>query len=135
MAVERHYRCRDCNQEFDMMQSIKEDVLTWCDFCHGSLDCVPQPFNVIDLTPKTLGGLAESNTRKMGTYGIQEKRYKDKKEYFDQRVAAEASFARRMGKEPPKREFNPEAKPVDTSIARWTPEQKADYIATGKTPK
>jgi putative FmdB family regulatory protein len=125
------YLCSDCGHEFDIFQTFAEPNLTMCDHCQGSLNKVLYPPIVFDATPRTLGTIAERNTTR-GKYEIQEKRYKDKKEYFDAKVAAEQSLARRTGGTAPQREFDPDPPKVDLSLARLSPEKKAKYIMEGK---
>ncbi len=52
---------------FDTTESIKSEPLKICPYCGDeTVSRIPQVFTVIDKTPKTLGGLADTN--KIGNY-------------------------------------------------------------------
>jgi len=62
-----HYLCENCESEFQIEQSIKEDPIQYCSDCKTmSLRRVIHAVTVIDTTPKTLGSQAEKNAISMG---------------------------------------------------------------------
>lgn len=108
------YRCEDCDTEVnDIFQSFKDDALTKCPSCgknslkrviYGGLGCF-----VKDV--KTIGQLADSNWKKMGSYKRSEIEQSKKKD-TDQPAYGKATRKQ---------------------INKMTTEQKKKYIITGET--
>jgi putative FmdB family regulatory protein len=72
-----HYRCTECEDEFEIHQSIKDAPLEHCQECN-CLDGLERVIHAAHLfvkaEPKTVGLLAERNTAKMGRYELEDKR-------------------------------------------------------------
>src|SRR3990167_6329169 len=69
------YRCNECTHEYEIEQRITEKPISLCPSC-GQQTCerlICEPI-VIDMGAKTLGGLADKNTSKMGKYELEDKR-------------------------------------------------------------
>lgn len=60
------YECTKCKDVFETRQSIKDKPLTKCEKCgEDTLQrVIYPPSNFVDKTPRTVGTLAEQNTRK-----------------------------------------------------------------------
>lgn len=97
---------------------------------------IPQPANIIDGSPKTLGGLADYNRKHMGSVHYQEK--------VQQMANERKQLTKYCGVVPEGGELcdkssfkeTPWAKdtlPVE-KINKMTGQQKKDYVLTGKTP-
>lgn len=72
-----HYRCVECNNEFEISQSIKDAPLEHCQNCNcmdGLERVIHAPHLFIKGEPKTLGVLADRNTASMGRYELEDKR-------------------------------------------------------------
>lgn len=69
------YACPDCELAFEMLQKMSDDVLKVCPFC--SKKTLTKLFSVphiqIESEPKTIGELAERNTKKMSKDELSEK--------------------------------------------------------------
>lgn len=108
------YKCEDCGHELnDIFQSFKDEALVKCPSCgknslarviYGGLGCF-----VKDV--KTIGQLADSNWKKMGSYKRSEIEESKKKEN------EQPSYGKASRKQ----------------INKMTPEQKKKYIITGET--
>lgn len=75
------YECEKCKIRFEISHSIKQPPLEDCPKCKAvkSLErLISEPFMIIDKTPKTLGSIADKNTRKMGKYELEEKQHEHK---------------------------------------------------------
>jgi putative FmdB family regulatory protein len=108
-----HYKCSNCPEDFETFHSIKEPIRTACEICKNQtlqvvLDGAPV---IINKEIKTIGQLAESNAKKLGRYGLEEKMAQDgtKEKLQNQEKMKEAR-----------------------KIASLSPEQKVKYIETGK---
>jgi putative FmdB family regulatory protein len=108
-----HYKCSNCPEDFETFHSIKEPIRTVCGICKNQtlqvvLDGAPV---IINKEIKTIGQLAESNAKKLGRYGLEEKMAQDgtKEKLQSQEKMKEAR-----------------------KIASLSPEQKVKYIETGK---
>lgn len=63
----RHYLCHSCDFEVEIYQSIKDDILYECPKCSGKLYQNLENIHVsIVGEVKTIGQLAEKNTKKLG---------------------------------------------------------------------
>lgn len=128
------YKCEDCGYEIEYTQSIKDSAFTKCPSCmSNSLK------RVITLGPvfvgqeaKTIGQLADRNTKSMGTYEKQSKR----KAHEDSKNAARRKIMEEKGLEyiaPEGNRPTPIYGNVDhAKINAMTPAQKAKYILEGK---
>lgn len=75
------YKCKDCSDSIEVIQSIKDNALTHCFKCgseglerviYGGVHC-----SVVQ-EPKTLKQQADRNTKKMGHYELQDREHADK---------------------------------------------------------
>lgn len=117
------YRCRACKYEFDEYQSIKAEPLTECPLrpvCNGTIFRVIHAVAVVDKTPKTLGTLAEKNSKAMG----QEQR-EIKTNEIKRRVPTSKSDA------PP---WRPNTTGPDMTLSKLNPKEADTYIKTGIKP-
>ena len=79
-----HYKCNNCNYEFEVMQSIKDKPKKKCPECSlHKLERVLYSTMVIDMTPKTVGSLADKQTKKMGHFEREEKQYERQQEMLE----------------------------------------------------
>ena len=85
------YECGDCDNKLEIGQSIKDKPISLCDKCGNytlsrviSGGITP----IVKQEPKTLGQLADRNTKKMGKYELQEKRINHKKSEKNARIRA-----------------------------------------------
>ena len=132
------YACANEKCETDTFlthQSFKDEPLEICPFCEGRflrrLISVP---TVIVKNQNTLGSVADKNTSELGLYERQEKN----RQLQESRLNAN----KYVGKVPDgatvveKKEFTPFWRdgPIDTKLAKMTPEQSQKYIITGKKP-
>jgi putative FmdB family regulatory protein len=60
------YECTNCKDVFEARQSIKDKPLVKCEKCGKKtlLRVIYPPSNLIDKTPRTVGTLAEQNSKK-----------------------------------------------------------------------
>jgi putative FmdB family regulatory protein len=64
-----NYECGTCAYKFSIRRGIKEPILRWCPECgQESLATVIHAVDVIDTTPRTIGGQADKNHAKAGAY-------------------------------------------------------------------
>lgn len=116
------YVCEECEDEFEVFQYLKDDPLVKCEKCgKDSLYKSIQPTFVNDNVPKTIGQLAERNTKKASK----------------EQLANIREEHRTMGKKA-KKEMYKEAginhidNEIYNKLSKATPEQKQKYIAEGK---
>lgn len=114
------YRCTSCQTEYEIRHSIKDRPYTLCGACHqDTLERVI--FGGIHASvrgeAKTIGQLADRNTKAMGNYELSEKRAKDKenKERAYKEIGVDLEKKKRIDK-----------------INKMTEKQKKDFIMTGK---
>lgn len=76
------YKCDSCSHELEIFQHMSEfKELKKCPQCHkNELYQVISVYGCVKQEPKTLIQQAELNTKKLGKYGLEEKRRKDKLE-------------------------------------------------------
>lgn len=108
-----HYKCSNCPNDFETFHSIKEPLWKVCPKCKFEtlsvvLDGAP---DIINREIKTIGQLAEANSKKMGKEQIQKKMEED------------GSLQRAK---------NQEKMAEVRKLANLTQEQKIRYIETGK---
>jgi len=109
---EYHYACRECDNEFSIVESIKADAQTLCPSCnHESLfRVIYAPHVSVKGDIKTVGQLAEHNWKKLGKVRQEEKAAQDNiKETIERR----------------------ERKAKLNKIGNMTAEQKIKYIENG----
>lgn len=68
------YQCDKCSHNFDKVQSFKDKPLKKCPACKklALKKVIHAPYYIPEV--KTLGGVAEKNTREMGKYRLEDKR-------------------------------------------------------------
>ena len=123
-----HYKCENCNYEFEESQSIKDKPLRKCPTCKKlKLERVLYPcYGRIARSRndmKTIGDLAKFNTDKLSKW---EKESKDE-EYAKSSRLAKAKLEKQKIEDP----FA--GHPID-KLAKATPEQKKRYIEKGEIP-
>lgn len=109
------YECTNCNHKItDIYQSIKSDALIECDKCKKDtlIRIIYCPYISVKGEAKTIGQLAERNTKKMGKTLVQEKSLKDK--------------------ESKKQALSEAKKEMNSKIGSMTEAQKKRYIEDGK---
>jgi len=128
------YKCTNCGYEIEYTQSIKDKAFTRCESCtNDTLE------RVITLGPafvshevKTIGQLADRNTKSMGTYEKQAKR----KSHEDCKNTARRKIMEEKGLDyiaPEGNRPTPIYGEVDhAKINAMTPAQKRKYILEGK---
>ncbi len=108
-----HYRCSECKEEFETFHSIKEPLKKSCPFCEveGLSVVLDGPPVIINKEVKTIGQLAEKNTKSLGRYGLEEK------------MATDGTLER-IEKRSHREQLN--------KISKLSSENKIKYIETGK---
>lgn len=108
-----HYGCKNCGDDFETYRSIKADKLTTCTKCNSeSLEIVIDgPFDMSVKEVKTIGQLAEQNSKKMG------------KELLQRKMESDGITAQQEKKE---------KMATMNKLASLTPEKQDKYIRTGK---
>lgn len=109
-----HYKCSNCPEDFEIFHSIKEPLWKVCPSCQNEtlgvvLDSAPVIMNKGEI--KTIGQLAEANSKKMGKELLQKKMDQD-------------GMTDKINLYEKKKEMR--------KLANLTPEQKTKYIETGK---
>lgn len=127
------YLCGECSARYDVVQSIRDDSLVTCQYCHeDGLSRVLYPPIVFDTTPKTLGSQADKN--EVG------------RTYYNDKLKHDHAESKKKGRER-LREMYPDMGPevqyerpywrdsdtINTKLNDLTPEEKTKYILTGKT--
>ena len=112
------YECQDCSHEFEQSHGFN-DMPSPCEKCSGgNVEIIVNqaPCAFVKGEPTTLGQLAESNTKNMGTYETEDKRrhqeegkVKQKKEWWQKSGDA-----------------------TKVEISKMTKTQKANYIKKGQ---
>lgn len=108
-----HYKCCECKEEFETFHSIKEPLKKSCPFCEleGLSVVLDGPPVIINKEVKTIGQLAEKNSKALGRYGLEEK------------MATDGTLER-IKKRSHREELN--------KISKLSNENKIKYIETGK---
>lgn len=109
-----HYKCSNCPEDFETFHSIKEPLRKVCPSCKNQsltvvLDGPPDIISKGEI--KTIGQLAEANSKKMGKELLQKKMDQD-------------GMTDKINLYEKKKEMR--------KLANLTPEQKTKYIETGK---
>ena len=119
------YLCNSCSNEYEIQQRIIEKPISLCPSC-GQQSCeriIFEPY-VIDLTPKTVGGLADKNTKKMGSY---ERDFREQKRIKDKEAAVNE-----LTKNAKKPFYHNKSEASTKEIRKMTEKQKQKYIIEGK---
>jgi putative FmdB family regulatory protein len=134
-----HYQCQQCSHQFLIQRSIKEEILTLCPECQtNSLQTIFYAVPIIDAEPKTLGGLADRNTERMGHYELQEKRQelaeskKRGRAEMDLPPTLPAGMESARNENPKAPWWRPGTSGPDLRLASLTPDQKNQYQYEGK---
>lgn len=129
------YLCSECNARYDTVQSIRDDSLVTCQYCHeDGLSRVLYPPIVLDATPKTIGSQADKNS--VG------------RTYYNEKLQHDHAESKKKGREK-LREMYPnlvsdtevqyerpywrDSDTINTRLSDLTPAEKQNYILTGKT--
>lgn len=127
------YFCPDCEHGFETEQSIKDKPINICPECNS--DAIHRVIHAttvfVDQGPKTLGQLADRNTKKMGTYELQEKRNFQKVSEKLARKAASEEAGRKMGFKPIEKTDNGLDASTVNKITKMSPDQVKKYIREG----
>jgi putative FmdB family regulatory protein len=129
------YECSDCDNKLEIGQSIKDKPISLCNKCgNNTLSRVISGgiSPIVKQEPKTLGQLADRNTKKMGKYELQEKRINHKKSEKNARIRAiEESGGTHIDKNSV--EHNPiYGKPDYDKINKMNITQQERFIKQGK---
>jgi putative FmdB family regulatory protein len=108
-----HYKCSSCPNDFETFHSIKEPLWEVCPSCKNKtlavvLDGAP---DIMNKEIRTIGQLAEANSKKMG------------KEQIQRKMEEDGSLQRMK---------NQEKMAEVRKLASLSQEQKIRYIETGK---
>lgn len=128
------YLCDDCGNNFEIEQSIKDKPINLCDNCnstsiHRVIHCTTV---FVDQGVKTLGQLAERNTKKMGKYELQDRREFHKKSEELARHEASIEAARKLGSTPiDRRGKKGISKESVDKISKMSPNEVKRYINEG----
>lgn len=124
------YQCEECKETFASIEKKTEKKIPTDCGCGGRLRhfILGDTQNFIN-NITTVGQLAERNTKRMGTYELQEKRQavKDNKKLAKELIRQQSKLKQ------PRLETsdNPEEYKKLKKIAKMTPTQKQNYIETG----
>lgn len=135
------YECLNegCGEIFEVVRSIKSDKEVDCPSCKQKCSnvLITGGAAIIDKTPRTLGTLAEQNTKKFGAEYCKQKEIENKKRsQLARKTMRELPCGERVEK--PEETYVPfwrNDKKVDSSLASLTPQQKHKYVTTGEKPK
>jgi putative FmdB family regulatory protein len=114
------FECEPCAYYSEIFQKMDDPNVLTCPICEQETlkkVFISAPMGFVRGEPTTIGGLAEKNTKKMGTYELQDKRLKNAKENKSYLTKEQI-----------------EKRKTHQSIVSMTPEQKVNYIKTGKKP-
>lgn len=125
---------------YTVKQSIKDDPLVECEFCneHSIQRVIHSPDVLVKVSdPKTLGLLADRNSKKLGKFGVEDKTKEIKDEYIDRKnkyVGKLPDGAKSKETESYTPPWRPNTTGPDLSLSKLTPKQKEKYIFEGKKP-
>lgn len=128
------YACRSCHDCHEVAESIRAEARTLCSVCgEPTLHRILFPPAILDLTPRTLGGQADKNTREMGRYkldSLEKKSHDWRTGYRGSDPDDDGSWRDMSAHERP--DFLPanQAGP-NLALANLTPEQQTNYVLTG----
>jgi putative FmdB family regulatory protein len=110
--IEYEYECDNCSHSFSIRQSIKDDALSICPECNESTlyRVFHAPYVSVKGDVKTIGQLADKNTKNMGRYELEEKKANDINVNKEQR----------------------EKRDLNRKINKMTPDQKTKWILGDK---
>lgn len=128
------YLC-ECGNNFEIEQSIKDKPINICDKCKSSdiHRVIHAPSTVfVDQGPKTLSQLAERNTKKMGKYQVEDKRFAHKQSEEMARHQASIEAGKKLGFTPEDRRGKKGmSKETVDKISKMSPEKVKKYIHEG----
>lgn len=112
MPVRRYYICDNCDHTFDISQGFNDEKLKKCPECNENslYQDLSGQYSFVIGEPKTVGQLAERNTKKMGRYELEAKMVAD-------------GIPERIEKRKKIEKIN--------KISKMTPDQKRKYIYEG----
>lgn len=123
------YGCCECGYEFEIHQNFSDKPLVDCPKCNllGLQRIISGGLcSFMQQDPKTLGHLADRNTKKMGHYELQEKR-----KY--QEESGNAAHAKALEEAGVIKDYKPFYGKPDVDISKLkTREQQQKYILEGK---
>lgn len=128
------YLCDSCGNNFEIEQSIKDKPINICDKCSSTSihRVIHAPTVFVDQGAKTLGQLAERNTKKMGTYELQEKRENHKRSEELARHEASVKAGNKLGFTPVDRRGKKGiSKETVDKISKMGPNEVKKYINEG----
>lgn len=136
------YKCEECGEDFLYSRSILSDKEVDCE-CGAKCSniIITGGAAIIDKTPRTVGTLAEQNTKKFGKEYCSQKekemraRTKKAKQQLNKEVVmADGRIGVREDK--PAEPYTPQWRkgPVDKSLTNLTPDQTKRYVIDGTKP-
>lgn len=114
------YECQNCSHEFEQFHGFN-DTPSPCEKCNSkSVEIVVNqaPTGFVKGEPSTLGQLAESNTKNMGRYELDDRRAEQEKG--------------NLKKQKPKDWWEESRSATKSEIGKMSKSQKAAYIKKGK---
>lgn len=127
------YECRKCEKRIEVFQKMFDDPLTVCEFCGGELFRVIFPCYGFVNEPKTLGTLAEKNTKNMSKEELERKKRDLPTKKTINRTPEKY---RKETVETKTRELTPEEKRARTKdtkdVMKLSGEKLTKYIITGE---
>ena len=139
MAITYQYICTSCKHELEAVQPIGSVPLIECPECRGGIlerqiSGGLAVFCAAGITDKTsLAQLSELNTKKMGTYELQDRRHQDQENKLQKKNLAQQELARKYGTEPIVYKEPVKGKVGADKINKMTAAQKKKYIEKGTT--
>lgn len=112
------FECEPCAYYTEIFQHVNDPSVHKCPVCEQQTlkkVFISPPLGFVRGEANTIGHLAERNTERLGRYEKEDKKFQDK---FKQGLSKEQKQRREMHQ----------------SIISMTPEQKVNYIKTGKKP-
>lgn len=126
------YLCDCCNNNLEIEQSIKDKPFTHCDLCQSSdfHRVIHVPSTVfVDQGAKTLGQLADRNTKNMGKYQLEDKRLAHKQSEEMARHQASIEAGKKLGFTPEDRRGKKGmSKETIDKITKMNPDEVKKYI-------
>lgn len=135
------YECQECKYNFETRQSIKDKPLVECPQCKSQTleRIIGSDIIFIDKTPRTLGTLAEKNTRKMGSYekDKKQKETEDRSNLARKRAVEEGMKLKGLtpiDTSKIKKPWYSKNAPPTSKLQKLNNKQKKDYIEKGTLP-
>lgn len=135
------YTCENCGHSFENVENYHDNRLKICPKCNEA--SLYQNYSLLHASvkgePKTLGELAERNSKSMGTYKLQE----ETRKFVEERDAPKLAPLKKHGvvsenvntlKEANKTWYNPDGKNLKSELKDVINDKKKarDYILKGK---